>query len=203
MLYRRDAKLYEVIEESSFPFTDGAGAVLALKYLYGERSMKLDLPKTALDLANTNKWKLFVLGSQEEVNKTAFERIQRLYPDIQLVGRLNGFESEEEMLRCIKMASPQLVLIGLGSPKQEFLCYRMRKDLDGTFMIGCGGALDVLAGKSKRAPNFMINNNLEWLYRLYKQPSRWRRQLRLVEFLAKVIIERIENKRSAIQRKMR
>jgi len=190
ILYKRDTELCETFEQSSFPFPDGAGAVLALKWLHGKRSVKLDLPKAALDLANANRWRLFVLGSQEEVNRIACDVIKQRYPNIQLVGRLNGFESEETIFHSIKTASPQIVLVGLGSPKQELLSYRMRNMLVHTFMIGCGGALDVLAGRAKRAPNFMINNNLEWLYRLYKQPSRWKRQLKLVNFLVYLVVEK-------------
>ena len=196
MRYRRDTELCEAIEQSSLPFPDGAGAVLALKWLYGKRGVKLDLPKAALDLANANRWRLFVLGSQEEVNRIACDVIKKRYPNIQLVGRLNGFESEERILHSIRTASPQLVLVGLGSPKQELLSYRMKNMLVQTFMIGCGGALDVLAGRARRAPNFMINNNLEWLYRFYKQPSRWRRQLKLVVFLIYLIIERLRWRQS-------
>lgn len=191
MLYSRDTELCEAIEQSSFPFPDGAGAVLAMKWLHGERSVKLDLPKVALDLANANSWRLFVLGSQEEVNRIACDVIKQLYPNIQLVGRLNGFESEERVLHSIKAASPQLVLVSLGSPKQELLSYKMKNMLVHTFMIGCGGALDVLAGRARRAPNFMIDNNLEWLYRLYKQPSRWKRQLKLINFFMYLIIEKL------------
>jgi len=190
MRYRRDAELSEAIEQSSFPYPDGAGAVLALKWLYGEKSVKLDLPKTALDLANANRWRLFVLGAEEEVNRIAYDTIKQRYPGIQLVGRLNGFEGEEKILDVIKTASPQLTLAGLGSPKQELLACKMKNMLDHTFMIGCGGALDVLAGRARRAPDFMVNNNLEWLYRLYKQPSRWKRQLQLVNFLVYLIVEK-------------
>jgi N-acetylglucosaminyldiphosphoundecaprenol N-acetyl-beta-D-mannosaminyltransferase len=190
MRYKHDAQLCEAIEQSPLPFSDGAGAVFALKWLYGRRSQKLDMPKTVLNLANANNWKLFVLGSQEEVNRAACDEINRLYPGIQLVGRLNGFESEESMINAINSASPQIVFVALGSPKQELLAYKMKNLLVPTFMIGCGGALDVLAGKARRAPSFMVNNNLEWLYRLYKQPSRWKRQLKLVLFLMYVLIEK-------------
>jgi N-acetylglucosaminyldiphosphoundecaprenol N-acetyl-beta-D-mannosaminyltransferase len=198
MRNKSDAQLCEAIEQSSFPFSDGAGAVIALRYLHGIRSVKLDLPKTALNLANTNGWKLFVVGSHEEVNRTACDAIKRLYPNIQLIGRLNGFESEETILHAIETASPQLVFLGLGSPKQELLAHKMRNMLVPTFMIGCGGALDVLAGKARRAPSFMINNNLEWLYRLYKQPSRLKRQFKLVNFLACLITEKFSSRQSDI-----
>ena len=79
-------ELCEAIEQSSLPFPDGAGAVLALKWLYGKRAIKLDLPKTALSLANANGWRLFVLGAQEEVNRIAYDVIKERYPNIQLVG---------------------------------------------------------------------------------------------------------------------
>lgn len=148
------------------------------------------MPKTALSLANDNGWRLFVLGSQEEVNRIAYDVIKERYPNIQLVGRLNGFESEERILNSIKTASPQIALLGLGSPRQELLACKMKNMLANTFMIGCGGALDVLAGRAKRAPDFMVNNNLEWLYRLYKQPSRWKRQLQLVNLVMYLIVEK-------------
>ncbi len=190
MLYRRGTEVCEAIEQSSFPFPDGAGAVMALKWLYGEISVKLDLPKAALNLANTNRWRLFVLGSREEVNRIACGVIKQVYPNIELVGRLNGFESEERMLHSIKATSPQIVLVGLGSPKQELFSYRMKNTLTDTFMICCGGALDVLAGRAKRAPNFMVNNNVEWLYRLYKQPWRWKRQLNVVHLFMYLMVEK-------------
>ena len=66
----------------------------------------------------------------------------------------------------------------------------MKSKLVHTFMIGCGGALDVLAGRARRAPDFMVNNNLEWLYRLYKEPSCWRRQLKLVNFIVYLLVEK-------------
>ncbi len=190
MAYRRNARLRQAIDDSLLPYPDGAGAVLALKWLYREKSVKLDLPQIVLDLADENRWRLFVLGSEEEVNNAACGVIRKVYPHIELVGRLNGFEREERVLDSIGKTSPQLVLAGLGSPKQELMACRIRTMLPQTFLIGCGGALDVLAGRMKRAPRFMINNNLEWLYRLYKQPSRWTRQRRLVDFFLFVGVER-------------
>ena len=190
MLYRRNPELCQAVEQASLPYPDGAGAVLSLKWLHGKRSSKVDLPKIALGLANTNRWKLFVLGSQEEVNRIAFDKIKQLYPEIQLVGRLNGYESEERIIHAIEEASPQLVLAALGSPKQELFAYRMRNMLVRTFMIGCGGALDTLAGRRKRPPDFIKNNYLEWLYALYKEPWRWKRELRLFSFFLYLVRER-------------
>lgn len=197
MRYKSDTALREAIEQSSLPYPDGAGAVIALKWLYGKKGVKVDMPKAALDMANENKWRLFVLGAEEESNRIAFDVIKKQYPDIELVGRLNGYENEESIVQSIGLASPQLVLVGMGSPKQELFCCRFKKMRIPTFMIGCGGALDVLAGRAKRAPAFMINNNLEWFYRLCKQPSRWRRQLKLVTFLFHLIIERFSGRLSS------
>lgn len=194
MLHKRDPGLCEAIEQSSFPYPDGAGAVLALKWLYGKRSIKLDMPKVALYLANANGWRLFVLGSREEVNRDACDAIRQRYPNIQIVGRLNGYESEERILQSLKDASPQLAMVALGSPKQELFACRVKSALNHTFMVGCGGALDVLAGRARRAPDFMVNNNLEWLYRLYKEPSRWRRQLKLVNFIVYLMVEKFSRR---------
>ena len=77
----------------------------------------------------------------------------------------------------------------MGSPRQELMAKRIIDAVPGVFIVGCGGALDILAGKLKRAPRFMVENNLEWLYRLAKEPSRWRRQLVLPRYMLRLAAE--------------
>ena len=75
----------------------------------------------------------------------------------------------------------------MGTPMQEKFAMKLAQSGIDTFCVGCGGAFDILAGRLKRAPAFMVNNNLEWLYRLYKEPFRWRRQLVLPLFLMRLL----------------
>jgi N-acetylglucosaminyldiphosphoundecaprenol N-acetyl-beta-D-mannosaminyltransferase len=92
------------------------------------------------------------------------------------------------MLEAVNSAHPDIVLVALGSPRQEIFASKLVKHVPGVFAVGCGGALDVLAGKVRRAPRFMVEHKLEWLYRLWKEPSRWRRQIVLPIFFIELAI---------------
>lgn len=183
----KDSALDVVLKKAVLPVADGAGAVLALKWLHGKQSIKVDMPRCAFEAANENGWRVFILGSEEQVNAVAAEKVRSSYPSIKLVGRLNGYAGYDEVLLALQNAQPQLVFIALGSPKQELFAEKLSSVLSGVVFVGCGGALDILAGKVLRAPKFIIDNNLEWAYRLCKQPSRWRRQLVLPVFLYRLV----------------
>lgn len=188
MRFLRDPKFRNIIENAALPSPDGAGAVIGMKWLHKRSSIKLDLPKLTLQIANANKMRLFVFGAKEEINQTAVATIRDRYPDIQIVGRRNGFfESEAEIEEMLLKAQPDLVMIALGTPKQEILAVKLNKSLPHTFFIGCGGALDALAGTVQRAPSFFVNNNLEWFYRLVQQPARIKRQKVLPVFMMKLM----------------
>ncbi len=189
MRRQSDAELDAVIRNAALPVADGAGAVLALKWLHRSRSIKVDMPRCTFEAANENGWRVFVLGAAEPINAAATEKIGRIYPGIKIVGRLNGYANYDAILSALEAAKPQIVFLALGSPKQELLAAKLSKVLKGVVFVGCGGALDILAGKVSRAPKFFIENNLEWAYRLYKQPSRWKRQLVLPVFFFRLVSE--------------
>lgn len=194
MLYQKSDVVRELINNATLQIPDGAGAVLGAKALYGVSSAKIDFPKCSLLAANRNRWPVYIVGGTEEVSLAAFNAICLKYPDIDLRGRSNGFISEEEMIEHIIMSRARLVLLGLGSPKQERLANRLKANSVQVFSVGCGGALDVLAGKARRAPRFMIDNNLEWLFRLIQHPSRWRRQVVLLYFFQKLVFRFLAQK---------
>ncbi|HIP13849.1 MAG TPA: glycosyltransferase [Arcobacter sp.] len=195
MMYSKDTQLKEIIDNSVLPVPDGSGAVLGFKFLYGLNCIRLDLPRTIFELANEEKYKLFILGSSEEINIKAVEKLKEKYPNIDIVGRKNGyFETEEEIINLIELTKPQIVMVALGSPKQEKFAAKINKTLPNILFIGCGGALDILAGKITRAPKFFQDNHIEWLYRLILEPKRIKRQKILPIYLFKLIIETIKRK---------
>jgi N-acetylglucosaminyldiphosphoundecaprenol N-acetyl-beta-D-mannosaminyltransferase len=187
--YGHDGQLRKIIDAATLRVPDGAGAVLGLRLLYGARSVKVDLPRAVLELSNVKRWRLFVGGASEEVNAAAVRAIKTRYPDIDLVGRINGYVPEAELAAAVRAARPQLMLLAMGSPRQEVVASKLLEGGPGMLVVGCGGALDILAGKLRRAPPFMVENNLEWLYRLYKEPSRWRRQLVLPRYMLRLLGE--------------
>ena len=91
----------------------------------------------------------------------------------------------------INESEADIVFVCLGAPKQEKWIHDNKEKLEGKVLMGLGGSLDVFAGEAKRAPDIFIKLNIEWLYRLIKQPSRFIRMLALPRFLIRVILERI------------
>lgn len=195
MMYSEDENFREIMDNSILPIPDGSGATIGMKILYNIKSIKLDLPKTIFECANENKFSFFVLGATEEVNAKAEKVLNQKYTGINVLGRQNGyFEDESIVFRKIKKLDPQIVMIAMGSPKQEKLAARLHKVIPSALLIGCGGALNILTGEVKRAPEFYQNNHLEWFYRLVKEPSRFKRQLILPVFLMRLIKEKIKRK---------
>lgn len=187
--FERDPALQSVIKGAALAVADGAGAVIGLRVLHGARSSKIDLPRTLLESSDEGRWRLFIGGASESVNAQAAKTIKERYPGIGIVGRLHGYATEEELVAAVVSSKPQVMLLAMGSPRQELIAAKIVQELPGIFIVGCGGALDILAGTKQRAPRFMVENNLEWLYRLYKEPSRWRRQLVLPRYMLRLLGE--------------
>lgn len=191
--YKKDSKLKEVIDGSIYPYPDGAGAVLGIKWLHNLASEKINMPIRTLEMANNNNLKVFIIGAKEHIHNQGVLIIKDRYPNINIVGNMHGYNSEEDIIAAVKEAEPQLIMLAMGSPRQEIFAKKLIKETKSGFAVGCGGALDILAGHLKRAPEFWINNNVEWLYRLIQEPWRWKRQLFLPVFLVKLISLRFFN----------
>ena len=100
------------------------------------------------------------------------------------------YELFNEIINELKQVNPQILLVGLGSPKQEELISKLKNELSGCVMVGVGGSFDVMAGNVKRAPKIFQKLGLEWFYRLISQPTRWKRMLRLPKFVLAVLAKK-------------
>jgi N-acetylglucosaminyldiphosphoundecaprenol N-acetyl-beta-D-mannosaminyltransferase len=188
------------IRDANYIVPDGYGIILAsrlLKTPIEERVTGYDLTVRLLELANQNGWKVYLLGGKEEVNAAAAMNIEKQYPYLQLVGRHHGFfDLDEKMIPAdIKKLQPDIVLVALGVPRQELWTARHINHFSHGIFMGVGGSIDVLAGTVKRAPKIWQTLRVEWLYRLFKQPSRWRRMLALPEFVLEVLKIKFNHKR--------
>lgn len=195
MHYRRDPGMRDLLNNSIVTTPDGFGAVLGFKLLFGQSVIKLDLPKLMLEIANKHRKNMFFIGSSEESNRKAVETIFKRYPDIRIAGRTNGyFTSEETVINMIRRDLPDIVFVAMGTPRQEILSRRLSGLFPHALFIGCGGALDILSGKTKRAPRILVEYGLEWFYRLVRQPSRFFRQTVLIKFLSLLVLQAISNR---------
>jgi N-acetylglucosaminyldiphosphoundecaprenol N-acetyl-beta-D-mannosaminyltransferase len=117
-----------------------------------------------------------IVGAKEEIISRAVENLKKELPQLNIVYSHNGyFDNDEEIYNGLKNANPRLVLVAMGSPRQEQFIYNAKKVLNPCLMVGIGGSLDVWSGNIKRAPKLFQKLGLEWLYRTITQPSRFKR----------------------------
>lgn len=194
MMCQQDKEYNNIVsEQADLVLPDGAGAVWAGRYLGNEvpeRVAGFDLYNQLLKLSADKGYKAYFFGGAPGVAEAAKNKAEELYPGVQIVGCRNGYfnETEEEaIIKEINDATPDMLFVALGAPKQEKWLVKYRNQLKPRVLMGIGGSFDVLAGKMERAPKWMQEASLEWAFRLYKQPSRFMRMLALPKFVLKVI----------------
>ncbi len=176
---------------------DGAGVVLASKILgkaVTEKVSGFDLVKNLLAESSKRPIKFYLFGGKPGIPEKANANIICDYPGAEVVGTRNGYFSKEDeasIIEEINNSGADVLLVCLGAPKQELWITENKSRLKVKASLGVGGTLDVLAGNVKLAPDFFRNNGLEWLYRLYKEPWRFKRMLRLPKFILYVLGIRI------------
>lgn len=188
-------ELRGLLNGSDLVLPDGAGVVLASKILKKPLKQKVagvDFADRLLgELAAAGK-SVYLLGSRPGVAELAAEKMVQKHPGLTVAGLRDGyFKDEAPVIEAINAVKPDVLFVCLGAPKQERFMEAHREELQVRLMAGLGGSLDSFAGTVKRAPRWMINCSLEWLYRLIKEPKRFKRMLRLPKFLWAVVCRRI------------
>jgi len=181
---RKDEKLRQIVTASDMVSADGQSVVWASRLLgkpLPERVAGIDLMQKLLSLAQERGYGVYLLGATEEVLLKLGERLGREYPGLRLVGCRNGYFSgrdEENIVQEINAAHPDILFVGISTPKKEYFLGKYQAKLRVPFCMGVGGSFDVLSGKSKRAPQVMRRMGLEWFYRFVQEPARlWKRYL--------------------------
>lgn len=178
----------KVVQAADYVVPDGIGVVIASR-MYGkpltERIAGVELMEDLLEYANEKGLSCYFLGGKAETNQLAVENITRKYPQLVVAGSHHGyFDLDDENVTAEVVSSePDIVFAALGFPKQEFWIGENINSFSKGVFIGVGGSIDIFAGTVNRAPDFWIKLNLEWFYRLLKQPLRWKRMLKVFEFL--------------------
>ena len=183
-------------------FNDGVGLDLASKILYGQRFPAnlngTDLtPQILAGLPSGTR--IFLLGSAPGVAKVAQQALSTLHPTLRFVGAADGFfsrDAEPELVRKIVVAETQLVLIGMGQPRQELWAARNR-DAVGAVLLCVGAFLDFTAGEVRRAPRWIRRLRLEWMFRLAHEPRRLMRRYLIgnAAFVLRVLHQRVSLKK--------
>jgi len=191
---QKDQQLKEIINSSDLRVPDGISMVVVSRILghpLKERVTGIDLMLKIVELSSVKGYKIFLLGGDLGVAEAAAQKLRAQYPSLNIVGTHHGyFGCDEEVVKAIKEARPHILFAGLGGGRQEKWLHRHLKKLNVSVAMGVGGSLDVISGRKKRAPRWVQNLYLEWLYRLITEPSRWKRQLALPKFLWLVFTNR-------------
>lgn len=176
------------IINNNISYPDGIGAVMALKHKGYKKAVKIPGCELWLDIVKSSyKEKTFYLtGGTEDTIQNTKAKLLEDFEGINIIGYRNGYiKTEEERLKLIEdieLKKPDIVFVAMGSPKQELLMQEMLEKHKAVYQ-GLGGSFDVYIGKVERAPEWWLKHNLEWAYRLLKQPTRIKRQISLLKFL--------------------
>lgn len=191
--------LFLTLHDADLVTADGVGVLLAARIIQQplpERVSGVDLVHSIAQQAVRAGWRFYLLGAKQEVLDAAVERLAVLYPGLEIVGSHHGYfapADNEALLENIRGSRADILLVAMGAPKQdEWLHDHLSRT--GAFVgIGVGGTFDIIAGNMQRAPLWMQRLGLEWLFRLWQQPSRWRRTLLLPRFVWAVLWQRLRS----------
>jgi N-acetylglucosaminyldiphosphoundecaprenol N-acetyl-beta-D-mannosaminyltransferase len=206
MQAERNVSLAKVIQDAELVIPDGAGVVLYVRWLLlqkVQRTPGIELAEKLLqELGHRGTdAKVFFYGGAPGVAAKAAEYWLSQIPELGVAGTYSGYHSqqeEEQLQQILAKLQPQVILVGLGVPRQELWIAQNRHLCPHAIWIGVGGSFDIWSGMKCRAPAWLGNNNLEWLYRLYKEPWRWRRMLALPEFALKALVYRMSSQKLEI-----
>ena len=198
--------LATVIRQAELVIPDGAGVVLYLKSQGKtvQRCPGIELAEALLTEAADAEtpWPVFLFGGAPGVAETAATNWQRKFPRLAIAGTHHGYltpELEAELCQTLKTLQPRLIFVGLGVPRQELWIAEHRHLCPNAVWIGVGGSFDIWAGTKTRAPKWLGDNHLEWVYRLYQEPWRWRRMLALPKFAWRALIYRFTQRHPVSQ----
>ena len=168
-----------LLDKETVMVPDGIGVLKAGKkigYNIEERITGIDIANELLKFGNEQKKSIYLFCSKQEVIDSMKIVIKEQYPNLKLVGTSNGYVTDKDKVfdEIVKL-EPDIVLVALGIPLQEMLIYKHLNRFKKGIFVGVGGSFDVMSGMKKRAPKIFIKLNLEWLYRIMKEPKRLKR----------------------------
>lgn len=168
-----------------------------------ERVPGIDLFEALLPVSAQKGYKIFLLGAREEAMQAAAETYLQRCPGLHIVGRRNGYFSEEdetEIVEQINRSGADMLFIAISSPKKEAFVERNRDKLQVKFVLGVGGAFDIAAGLTKRAPIWMRRVGVEWVWRLIQEPRRMWPRVRdnfgFISVIAKETVHRLVSRQA-------
>ncbi len=188
MAAQQDTLFRVTLDEADLAVPDGAGLLWASRVLQKplrERVAGSDVVPRLAELSARDGYRLYLLGAAPRVAERAASVLASQHSGVVIVGTYAGSpapEEEDAIVARVRAASPDILLVAYGAPKQDLWIRRNLSRLATPVCMGVGGAFDFVAGVTRRAPMWMRRAGLEWLHRLIHEPWRWRRMLALPRF---------------------
>lgn len=194
MAAQHDTAFRHAINSAALVIADGIGVVWATHFVHAPAPERIAGTDTLVELAKrcaVKSYRLYLLGAAPGVAQQAGARLQALAPGLELAGIYAGSPApgeEDAIIERIRAAHADVLCVAYGAPAQDLWIRRNLSRLPVAVAMGVGGAYDFLSGRQRRAPYIMQRMGLEWLYRLYREPWRWRRMLAIPRFMLQVIL---------------
>lgn len=190
-----DPKVSKAIENADLVIPDGVGVMQAARILgtpLREHMPGIDAATEIIKRLASRGGSVFLYGARPGVAEEAAERMKQRFPGLVICGTNDGYGNDDgAVVSKINAAKPDFVMVCLGVPKQELWMAKHAAKLDAGLMAGLGGTIDVFSGQVKRAPLIWQKLNLEWLYRCFEEPKRFRKIKRIPQFIIKAWRKRL------------
>jgi exopolysaccharide biosynthesis WecB/TagA/CpsF family protein len=181
-LAQTDAQFRKDLDQADIIHADGQFVVKVSETLCAqaipERAPTTDMIHDFAKMAEEHGYSFYLLGGDEAASVACETQLREMYPRLKIVGRSNGFfrGKEQTVIDDIRKSAPDFLWVGLGKPYEQHFCAKYKDQLNAVWVITCGGCFNFITGHYSRAPEWMQNHGLEWLYRMAKEPKRlgWR-----------------------------
>lgn len=184
VLMSKDENLKEIVQKCPIINADGQSIVWASKLLkkpLPERVAGIDLMEELIKKSSEKGYGIYFFGAKEEVVKSVIDIYKEKYKNLKVSGYRNGYFKEddvEDIVNDMRNSNADILFVAFSSPKKEYFLAENIENINIPFCMGVGGSFDVVAGKTKRAPEWMQKVGLEWFYRFLQEPGRmWKRYL--------------------------
>lgn len=200
MRAQKDEEFFNILNQSSLSTPDSVGVMLGAKLQ--KKSFPERIPGQAyfreiIELSNKKGYSIYLLGGKPGIPEKAKENLEKLFPNVNIVGVHDGYfdeNVEKQVIKEINELKPNVLFVALGAPKQEKWIEKHRHELKVDVATGQGGTYDYEAGKIKRAPKWVQKIGIEWLWRLLRQPTRIVRQRVLPIYFFKILFAKDKTK---------
>lgn len=190
-----------ICDRADLRLASGAGlewSARLLKTPLKERIGVLSFMMEVIRLAEIKEYSIFLVGGKPEIAERSFFNIKKSFPNIRIVGRHGGYfdnEREKSVIEAIRKSEANIVFVGLGFPKEDKWINSIKHEFKNTVFISVGGSFDTISGEIRKAPDYFMENGLEWFYRIIIKPWRYLRLIRLALFFISVMFRKIFKKK--------